>query len=146
MRTNPFEEIERLFERLSQQFEAASRSATTDEPFDLLATPFESMAVDLAEQADEFVATVDLPGFDRDEVEVQVTDHTLTIDAEHEESAEETEETYLHRERRHESMRRSIRLPADVDAEAVTASMTNGVLTVTLPKLEVEEAKRIEIE
>jgi HSP20 family protein len=107
---------------------------------------FEEMAVDLVEHDDEFVATVDLPGFERDDVEIEVTDHTLRIEAEHEDAMEETEEQYLRRERHHESMRRSIRLPEEVDKEGVKARMKNGVLTITLPRLEVEEARTIEIE
>ena len=146
MKGNPFEEIEQLFERLSRQFEEASRSWEFGEGFELPRASFESMAVDLVEHDDEFVVTVDLPGFERDEVDAQVTDHTLTIDAEHEESVEEQAESYLHRERRHESMHRSVRLPADVDRERVTARMKNGVLTVTLPKVEAEQARTIEID
>lgn len=145
MRGNPFEEIERLFERLSRQFDEASRSWERDEPLELWPTT-ESMAVDLAEHDDAFVVTVDLPGFERDEVEVRLADRTLHVDAEHEETAEEAEEAYLRRERRHESMHRSLRLPAEVDEEDVTARMKNGVLTLTLPKVEAEEARRIDIE
>jgi HSP20 family protein len=154
-RSNPFEELERLFDRMSRQFDDASRRWGSDEPavwwesedpFDQWESEFESMAIDLAEHDDEFVASVDLPGFERDEVEVRVTDHTLRIEAEHEESTEESEENYLRRERRHESVSRSIRLPDEVDTDAVSASMNNGVLTVTLPKLESENAREIEIE
>lgn len=146
MRSNPFEDIERLFERLTRQFDEASRTWETGEPFELLPTSFESMAVDLVEHDDEFVVTVDLPGYERNEVDVRVTGHTLTIDAKHEEATEEEEESYLRRERRRESMHRSLRLPADVDGDGVTARMKNGVLTITLPKVEVEKARSIEIE
>jgi HSP20 family protein len=145
-RSNPFEEIERFFDRMSRQFDEASRTWETEGPLAQWTSGFESMAVDLVEHDEEFVVTVDLPGFERDDVEIQVTDHTLRIEAEHEEAREEDEERYLRQERRHESTRRSIRLPEAVDKAAVTAEMRNGVLTVTLPKLEVEEARRIEIE
>jgi HSP20 family protein len=147
---NPFEEIERLFERLSRQFEDATRDPESDGPFAEWRSGIESMAVDLVERDDEFVATVDLPGFDREEVDVQVTDHTLTVEAEHEEATEESDEReegrYLRHERRRESTRRSIRLPDAVDTGAVTARMNNGVLTVTLPKVEAETGRSIEIE
>jgi len=145
-RSNPFEEVERLFERLSRQFEQASRTWESEESIGLWPSQFESMAVDLVEHDEEFVMTVDLPGFERDDVDIRVTDHTLEIDADHEESTEEKEESYLRRERRHESLHRSVRLPAEIDPEGVEARMENGVLTITLPKLEAEEAKKIEIE
>jgi HSP20 family protein len=139
---NPFDELERLFERMSRQFDEATGMWNAENPFGRM----ESMSIDLVEADGEFVVTADLPGFERDDVDVQVTDHTLRIEAEHEEATEEREADYLRRERRHESMHRSIRLPDDVDKEAVEARMKNGVLTVTLPRLEAEEARSIEIE
>ena len=104
------------------------------------------MALDLVEHDDEFLVTVDLPGFERDDVSLQVTDHTLRIEAERESEVEEEEEQYLRHERRQQAMHRSIRLPDDIDKENVSARMKNGVLTVTLPKLEIEEARTINIE
>jgi len=147
MRANPFDEIERLFDRLSRQFEEASRTWDSGESFDFLPASAESMSVDLAEHDDAFVVTVDLPGYERDDVDVRVTDHTLTIDAETDESTEEGEpESYLRRERRHRSLHRSLRVPEAVAPEDVTARMKNGVLTVTLPKQETESAKTIKID
>jgi len=145
-RSNPFEELERLFDRMSRQFDDATRTWEEESPFGRWSSAMESMAIDLVEADDEFVVTADLPGFERDEVEIEVTDHTLRIEAEHEEATEEREADYLRQERRHESARRSIRLPDEVDKEAVKARMKNGVLTVTLPRLEVEEARQIDIE
>ena len=146
VRSNPFEELERLFERMSHQFDDATHAWESEDPFGRWKAEFESMAIDLVEHDDEFVATVDLPGFERDDVSIRVTDHTLRIEAEHEEATEETEAQYLRRERRHESTHRSIQLPEEVDKENVDARMKNGVLTVTLPKLQVEDARTIEIE
>jgi HSP20 family protein len=148
---NPFEEVERLFERLSRQFEEASRDWDAEGPLAEWRSGVEAMAVDLVEHDGEFVVTVDLPGFDRDDVDVQVTDHTLTIEAEHEEEAteegdEREEGRYLRHERRRESTRRSIRLPDAVDTGAVTARMNNGVLTVTLPKVDADTGRSIEVE
>ncbi|MGM0592551.1 MAG: Hsp20/alpha crystallin family protein, partial [Halobacteriota archaeon] len=65
---------------------------------------------------------------------------------EHEEALEEEDERYLRHERRHRSTSRSIRLPDEIDKDNVSARMNNGVLTVTLPKVEAEEARDIEIE
>jgi HSP20 family protein len=111
-----------------------------------LASERESVAIDLAERDDAFVVTVDLPGFERDEITVEVTDHTLRIGAEREETTEDDGEQYLRKERRHESARRSVRLPDEVDKDAVEAEMRHGVLTVTLPKIEADEARTIDIE
>jgi HSP20 family protein len=145
-RSTPFDELERLFDRMSRQFEDTSEMWETEDPFAMWARAVSSMAVDLVERDEEFVATVDLPGFERDDVEVEVTDHVLHIEADHEDHHEGMAEEYIRRERRHESASRSIRLPADVDVEGVEARMHNGVLTITLPKLETEAAHQIEIE
>jgi HSP20 family protein len=118
----------------------------SDGPFGQWSSETESMAMDLVDHDDEFLVTVDLPGFARDDVEIEVTDHTLRIEAEHEEEIEEEKEHYLRHERRHESTQRSIRLPEEVDKEGVSARMKNGVLTISIPKLEVKEAQKIEIE
>jgi HSP20 family protein len=145
-RRNPFEEMERLFERMGRQFDDASRMWEADGPFSQWMPEAGSMAMDLVDHDEEFVATVDLPGFERADVDIAVTDHTLRIEAEREEERTDEEGEFLRRERRHESTERSIRLPEAVEKEAVSARMKNGVLTVTLPKLEVEEARTIEIE
>lgn len=144
--TNPFEELERLFERMSRQFDETSHRWESEGPLTWWASELEPMAIDLIERDEEFVTTVDLPGFERDDVEIEVTDHTLRIEAEHEESLEEESGQFLRRERSHETVHRSIQLPDDVDKEDVKARMKNGVLTITLPKTEVEESRTIDIE
>lgn len=115
-------------------------------PYGRWVSAAEAMAVDLVEREDEFVATADLPGFERDDVDVRVTGRTLRIAAEHTAIGEGDAERFLRRERGRGSTHRSIRLPEDVDAERVNARLTNGVLIVTLPKPDVEEARTIEIE
>ncbi|MGQ4555489.1 Hsp20 family protein [Halobellus sp. GM3] len=145
-RSNPFEELERIFERMSRQFEDAPQILESGGPLERWATEYDTMPIDLLEHDDEYVVTVDLPGFERDDVSIRVTDHTLVVEAERESTVDEDEERYLRRERRHESMQRSVRLPNEVEKEDVSAKMTHGVLTVSLPKLEVAEARTIEIE
>ena len=149
-RSTPLEELERFFERMSRQFDEAPRMWDPSESLGRWASEFGSMAIDLVDRDEEFVVTVDMPGFDREEIDIRVTDHTLRIEAEHREALdEETDEEagrYIRHERRHESAERSIRLPDDVDTDGVTAKMKNGVLTVTLPKLEIEEAREIDID
>lgn len=146
-RLNPFEEIEQFFNRMSRQFEETSRGIDSTDPFGRLQLGSGSMAVDVVEGDEEIVVTADLPGFTREEIDVHVTDRTLRIDAEREESIEEGEdERYLRRERRRQSTTRSIQLPTEVDKENVEARMKNGVLSITLPKRAMEDARDVEIE
>ncbi|MEZ3117408.1 Hsp20/alpha crystallin family protein [Halobaculum sp. MBLA0147] len=151
---NPFDELEQLFGRMSRQFEESSRALDPDSTLGRLTSGANEMAMDLVEHDDEFVATVDLPGFERDDVDVRVTDHTLHIDAERDEVVTEHDDDasdrddghYLRHERRHESLHRSVQLPDEVDRDAVAARMNNGVLTITLPRRTASEAHRIEIQ
>ena len=144
--SNPLVELEQLFDRMSRQFDDISRMWESEEPFGRWISKFESMAIDLIEHDDQYVVTVDLPGFERNEIDVQVTDHILRINARYDETIEEQDALYLRHERRRESMRRSIRLPDEVEVDGVKATMKNGVLTITLPKLEAEKARTIDIE
>ena len=139
-RSTPFDEFESLFERMSHQFDEMSRSWET--PSAWRSGAMESgMAIDVAETADEVVVTADLPGFDREEIDVSVSRDLLTIRTEREAEEEREAAEYLRHERRQTSLRRTVRLPEAVDEESAAATYRNGVLTVTLPKLDAEEAR-----
>jgi len=124
MQQNPFERVERMLEEIGTDF---PHTPMVDEAH-------ATTAVDVAERDGEFVVTCDLPGFDTDDIELRVTDHTLHLHAEHTTEEEVEEENYLHRERTRADISRSIPLPQDIDEDAVTASYDDGVLTVRLPK------------
>jgi HSP20 family protein len=130
MRDNPFEEIERMFERMSEQFEGAQPGRMMEG----------TVLVDVEDRDDEFVVTADLPGFDREEIEVNLRDDTLELSASRETAEEVETSDFVRRERRRSDVSRSIRLPEQVDAEGTTAVHENGVLTVTLPKQTPEES------
>jgi len=137
MRRNPFDE---MFERMTGGFDAPMMERMSARAFD----------VDVAETDDEVTVTADLPGFDREAIAVSVSDRTLTLWATHEHSEErepgEEGASYVRRERRHESVSRSVALPAAVDEASAHAAYRNGVLTVTMPKRAGEDSHRIEIE
>jgi len=127
MGRNPFADLETAIERVSEQFE---------DGLDL--APNEGVPVDVLDREAEYVVVADLPGFDADDVEVTLSEGRLHVAAERETAVVETgeEETarYVRRERAGRSVSRSVRLPEAVDADGVTASHSDGVLTVTLPK------------
>jgi HSP20 family protein len=132
-RRNPFEEIERMFERMNDQFGQFE---------DMSVPATQSLSVDLADHEDSFEVTADLPGYDREDIDLSVADRTLRISAERDESTEEGEGNYLRRERRRRSVSRSLSLPEEVAEEEASAAYTNGVLTVTLPKATSDEDSR----
>ena len=144
---NPFEGLEKQFERLQRQFEGVTRTWDFDR-FDFPEMEAGSMGIDLVDHGDELVLTADVPGFERDEIDVRISDATLSITAEHEEETEEREELYLKSERAHKAISRSVRLPEPIDEDSVSATYNNGVLTLTLPKVEPTEVggHKIEVE
>lgn len=132
--SNPFEEIEEMLERMGREFDGDPLGVARSTP------------VDVADRGDAFVVTADLPGFETEDVEVTLADSTLRIDAERSTSAETEDAEYVRRERRRESVSRSVRLPEAVDEEGVEATYTNGVLTVTLEKQSADGGTQIDIE
>ena len=129
--TNPFDEIEQFLGRTPFAGERAwGRDLRTAD-------------IDVAEFDDAFVVTADLPGFDRDGIDVRVDDGRLTIaaerDAERDAERGDADSRYLRRERRHESVTRTVDLPPTARPEDATATSRHGVLTVTVP-LDVPEA------
>lgn len=142
-RSNPFDELEQFFGRSPLRGDrtwgregAWGRGADHDAD------------VDVADYDDEVVVMADLPGYDREHIEVHATDGRLTIRAERDAETEGGEGRYLRRERRHESVTRTIDLPAAVLEEEASAAYRNGVLTVTLPKehRDDEDGHRIDVE
>lgn len=102
-------------------------------------------AVDLYEEKDDIVVKAELPGMDKDNIEVNLTDHTLTIKGEKKKEEEIKEENYYKSERSYGSFIRTVELPRDVHADKVKASFKNGILEVRLPKTEEAKAKEIKV-
>lgn len=107
-----------------------------------------SPAVDMVEKDDEIRVTVELPGLHMKDIDVQVSDSTLTISGEKQEEVEKGDKAgeYYLSERRYGAFRRSFRLPEGVDRDAVKASFANGVLTVRLPKKAEAKAQARKVE
>jgi HSP20 family protein len=146
-RSNPFSEFETFFERMARSFDDVphGRMGRLDWNRDADASAF---PMDLADDGEAFVLTADLPGFDKSDIDVGVDGRSLTLSAHREHEHGSDEGTYIRRERRSESVSRSVSLPADVDAEGASATYSNGVLTVTVPKVAVdaESGHRIDVE
>jgi len=103
----------------------------------------EAPALDLYEEKDDVVVKAELPGIEKDNIEVNLTDHTLTIKGVKKKQEEIKDENYHRSERYYGSVLRSVELPSDVQADKVKASFKNGVLEIRMPKT--EEAKTREI-
>ncbi|USZ70934.1 Hsp20/alpha crystallin family protein [Natronosalvus halobius] len=139
MRRNPFDDLEEMLDRVSKQFETGVGGSGLSFPG--------SVAVDVADHRDEYVVTADLPGFETEDIELTLVEGTLRLEAEQETDRTDEHDRYLRRERSHKSVSRRLHLPEPVDEESISANYNNGVLTVTLPKLqESDDSKRIDID
>lgn len=128
MRRNPFEDLEDLIDRLSNQFEETMTGEGS------LPVPG-TVGVDVADTGEEYVVTADLPGYETEDVDLRLVEGALLLEASRDAEATHEEGDYIRRERTQQTVNRRIRLPEPVDEEGVDATYNNGVLTVTLPKL-----------
>ncbi len=104
------------------------------DPFrEFFGTVVHSAATDIQDKGDSFVIETELPGYDKSEISVDLKENVLTIHAEHQ-AETKPDEGYVRRERTWETVDRSFEVTG-IDAAAIQAAYTNGVLTVTLPKL-----------
>jgi HSP20 family protein len=89
--------------------------------------------------------TVELPGVQLDDLQITMEDGLLTIQGERQVASESSEEQYHRLERSSGAFRRAITLPAHIMADAVEASMEDGVLRILVPKAEEAKPKRIQV-
>jgi HSP20 family protein len=105
----------------------------------------DTFKVDVEETAEEFKIHAELPGVKKEEIGLELIEGKLTISVKKEENVEEERKNYIHRERRLNSMARSIYL-GDVRAEGIKASLEDGILTISVEKEQkVNKAISIEI-
>ncbi len=101
--------------------------------------------VDITEDAESITVKTELPGMERDNIEIDVANGVLSIKGEKKEEEEEKNKTWHRREVRYGSFSRSFTLPTDVKADEAKASYENGVLKIVLPKEEKALHRKIQI-
>ncbi len=92
--------------------------------------------VDLVDNEDHYVVSAELPGFSKDQVDVQINKDGMSIIAECKEEKETKRKNYLHRERAYSSMQRFVTFPEEVAPDKVEGTMKEGVLELKIPKKE----------
>jgi HSP20 family protein len=102
-------------------------------------------ALDISERKDAYLITVELPGVQLDDVQITMEDRLLTIQGERHIANDSSEQQFHRIERRYGAFRRSITLPAHVMADAVQATVEDGVLQIVVPKMEEAKPKRIQV-
>lgn len=130
-------------------------------PFDNVFSPFDAFAgffgdsmpmdtcrTDIRDEGDSLVIESELPGFDKDNITVDISDGFLTLNAVHNAENDEKDENgrYIRRERSCSSYQRTFDI-SGIDADNISAECKNGILTMRLPKKQqtVSESKRLQI-
>jgi HSP20 family protein len=121
---------------------------------DFLTTPslgFGNSGVDIdmyeSEDGNSIVVSAKVPGIKPDNVDITVEDNVLTLSYESKEEKEEEDKKkkYYYKEIKESSFTRSVTLPQRVDSEKANADFKDGILTITLPKLEEAKPKKVTI-
>lgn len=104
-------------------------------PFFLQGAPMNGLRVDVKDEGDHYLLEADLPGFKKEDINIDVDDGVLTISAQaNEEKKEEEKNAYVYNERVSRKYSRSFTLNG-IDEEKIEAACENGVLKLTLPKM-----------
>ena len=103
------------------------------------------LKVDIKDNGSSYLIEADLPGVDKKDIQVELRDNILTIGVQRNEITEEERKNYIRKDRRTSAVSRSFRVD-NVKPEDVKAEFKNGVLSITLPKAEVEDDKKYRID
>ena len=96
---------------------------------------YDTFKVDVQDSGNEYLIEAEMPGLSKEDIKLGLDDEKLTISVTKNESTEEKDKNYIHRERRSVSMSRTIHL-TDADASGIKAKLSDGLLKITVPKAE----------
>lgn len=135
-----FDDIGSLFDEfLSRGFLSPGRGS------ELTGLQARAPKVDVIDREHEFLVRAEVPGIDKKDLDVSVNENMVTIKAEHAEEHKEEKGDYYRREISRGTFARTVALPAFVDSDKAKASFKDGVLELTLPKMEQSRRKKIDI-
>lgn len=114
--------------------------------FDDFFAPSQAIRSDIIEDEKSYIVTMDVPGLSKSDIKIDFQNGYLQVSAENKEAAEETEKNYVRRERYYGAFSRQFYL-GNVDADNIKAEYNNGILKITVPKLDESiNKKKIDIE
>ena len=109
------------------------------------------MKTDIKEKGDKYIIDIDLPGYDKENIDLEIEDGYLKVTAKVDKNVDDSDEDekYIHQERFYGECSRSFYIGKNVKEEDIKASFKKGILTLTIPKEEqkkLEEKKKIQID
>ncbi|MBI5146214.1 MAG: Hsp20/alpha crystallin family protein [Thaumarchaeota archaeon] len=123
--------MDRAFDNFRRDLEKSFAS------FPAISTSFpsiKSMSCDIIDEGDKYLIKLEIPGVKKDEINLNVSDNSIEISAQHKEEEEEKKKNYLRKERSEISYYRTLPLPEKVLSDKTQAKLTDGILNVTIPK------------
>lgn len=141
---SPFEEMDVLFDRLSRGLMSRMGFPALGE----IGWPFQAHApkVDVIDRGQELLVRAEIPGVTREELQLSLTDRTVTIRGETHKESKEEKGDYFRREIASGTFQRTLALPCDVAGDQAKASFRDGVLELVLPKAEKSGSRKIRID
>jgi len=141
---DPFAELLDLHDEINRIFNRAltRRKDMDTERYEAEFIP----ALDVIENKENFVVRAELPGVEKDAVQVTFSDGQLILKGEKKHEEKKEDENYYYVERAYGRFQRAIDLPSSVDPEKIKATYKNGVLEVVIPKKEEAKPKKIEVQ
>ena len=141
VRFDPFRDLANMQTRLSRALSDVQHGWQDNDTYGAWVPP-----VEIFESGDDLVIRAEIPGVEKEDIEINVENGTLVLSGERKRHSEIKEDNAYRLERIYGSFNRSFRLPTTVDAGRIAAKYHNGVLEITLPKLEEAKPRKVEIE
>lgn len=144
VRWDPFQDLIALQDRMNQLFDQTWARSRRERGGGVLEAW--SPAVDVYETPEGIVLKADLPGLNKDDIDIQVQDNSVTLKGERRLEKEVEQENYLRVERSYGTFHRTFTLPTAIQSDKIRAVFKDGVLEVNIPKVEEAKPKQIKIE
>lgn len=138
---SPFRDLLNMQKELGRVFDGLFTDYDTEGSFAATWAP----RVDVVERKDSYVIKAELPGVDKNDVKITLQENVLTIRGEKKQEKEEKDSNMHRIERSYGAFERSFSLPTNVKGEKIDASYKDGILAITLPKVEEAKPKEIEV-
>ncbi len=142
VRWDPFINMTNLQNRINRIFDDVARSRDVEDDINIYTW---KSAVDIYDDKDSMVITVELPGAEKKDISVEIKDNIISIKGERVSDKEVKEENYYRKERDYGSFHRAFTLPSAVSSDKVMAKFKDGLLKIEIPKPEKDKPKLVSV-
>lgn len=146
-----FDEIRRFEEMMDRMFDEfwgrpRRRLLPSGRKGEIIPAEYREPFIDVIETDGEIIAAAEMPGLEKKDIKINISEDRLEISAEAKEEKEREEKGYVYRERCIGNYYRAVSLPSTVNPDNSKATYRNGVLEIRMPKTEIKKKKPLEIE